>query len=221
MGGRGASAPRGGTGGIGGFASNALGFQRYDSLRDALGSQGNSRSMADAMLNSNPHYDKTHTYREFTENCQRCVVAYEARRRGYNVTAQPTFEGDRAGAPAYVNPKTGIRNSYWMGYFQGAKPTSVGGSTGSASQRALENKMAEFGEGSRGIMQVRWKGGGGHVINVERRNGRTYYNDAQAGVRYNPKSLFNAIDPTKTQLTRTDNLRLSERAKNAVTKDNW
>lgn len=36
---------------------------------------------------TNPRFF-THTH-EYMENCQRCVVAYEARRRGYNVIAKP------------------------------------------------------------------------------------------------------------------------------------
>ena len=219
MGGRGAgsSIPTGTAGG--GADSNlpwsqTAGTVAPPTLKDALGDKGRPMSMYDAVMGGNPFYDGT--YREFSENCQRAVIAYEARRRGYNVVAQPTYEGDVLPSPAYVNPNTGIRNSHWMGAFKGAKPEKVGANT---SKKALENtekKMAEYGNGSRAIMQVQWKDGGGHVLNVERKGGKTYYVDAHVGQKYTPKQLFSAVKPESIQLTRTDNLKLSDRAKKSV-----
>lgn len=224
MGGRGARAATispGGGGDSGGQWSTGLGFVAYDTLGDALGKKGRPMSMAAAMIGANPHYDITGTYREFTENCQRAVIAYEARRRGYDVTAQPTYQGDNQGAAAYVNPNTGVRNSYWMGSFKNAKPEKVGASTAEKTRRNLESKMKQYGDGSRAIMQVQWTQGGGHVINVEYKNGKVHYNDAQVGGKYNASALYNAIKTGSTQLTRTDNLKFSDRAKKAVTKDKW
>lgn len=223
FGGRGSSssiptATPGGGGEPGGNWSQFPNTQQPDTLREALGKKGKAGSMADATLNSNPYYDGS--YREFSENCQRAVIAYEARRRGYNVTAQPTFEGDNLPNVAYVNSKTGVRNSFWMGAFKGAKPEAVGKTTAKATQNALENKMKEYGNGSRAIMQVQWKGGGGHVINVEYKNGKVHYNDAQIGAKYKPSQLFSAIKTGATQITRTDNLQLSDRAKKSVEQAN-
>lgn len=226
MGGRGAYSSIGiaspGGNAPGGKWSSGLGFQNYDTLRNAIGRKGNPKSMADATLNSNPHFDRSYTFREFNENCQRAVIAYEARRRGYDVTAQPTYNGDNMGAAAYINPKTGVRNSYWMGAFKNAKPEKVGAITPQKTKNNLESKMKSFGNGSRAIMQVQWKNNrGGHVINVEYKNGKTYYNDAQVGKKYNANQLFSAIKTQSTQLTRTDNLKLSDRAKKMITKDKW
>lgn len=223
MGGRGAESLRLGTPGGGSSGnrawSQAPNIQQPETLKAALGTKGRPMGVYAAAEGANPYFDSTGTYREFTENCQRCVVAYEARRRGYKVVAQPTYEGDRQGAPAYVNPNTGVRNSYWMGSFRNARPQKVGKATAKATRDATEAKMREFGNGSRGILQVQWKdsyGGGGHVLNVENRRGRISYVDAQSGTRYKPSELFGAIKTGSTQLTRTDNLRFSERAKNAV-----
>lgn len=44
-------------------------------------------SMIADMKATNPGFS-THTH-EYMENCQWCVVAYEARRRGYHVIAKP------------------------------------------------------------------------------------------------------------------------------------
>ena len=43
-------------------------------------------SQADILSQTNPNYDKGE---KFEINCQRCVPAYEMRKRGYNVTAKP------------------------------------------------------------------------------------------------------------------------------------
>ena len=206
--------PGGGDGG-GGEWSNGLGFRNYDTLGDAIGKKGRPMGMANAVLNANPHYDPNATYKEFTENCQRCVIAYELRRRGYDVTAQPTYQGDRL--PSGVTRRDGLRNGRWMGAFQGAKPDKIGDNA-----RALLNKMKEYGEGSRAILQVAWKGGHtGHVVNVEYRHGRVLLFDAQIGKRYNANELFGVVKSGSTQLVRVDHLRISARAKKSVTKDKW
>lgn len=209
-----------GEGGGGGAWSKGLGFENYDTLKDAIGQKGRAKSMADATMRSNPHWDNTGTYKEFTENCQRCVIAYELRRRGYDVTAQPTYQNDILPNQAYRG-KDGRRWAHWMGAFQGARPESLAAGSPAAAVKALNSAMRKYGDGSRAILQIRWKGGDGHVLNVEYRNGRVYLNDAQAGGRYNAQELFSRVLTADTQLVRTDNLKLSERAKKSVTKDKW
>lgn len=201
--------------GEGGEWSNGMGFRNYDTLKDAIGTKGRPKGMADACLNANPHFDRTMTYKEFTENCQRCVVAYEMRRRGYDVTAQPTYQNDVL--PYGVPRPDGLRNARWMGAFQGAKPEAIGD-----SPAALKAAMQRYGDGSRAILQVQWAGGhSGHVVNVENRGGRILIYDAQIGKRYNAAELFAVVRKGKTQLVRVDNLKISERAKKSVTKDKW
>lgn len=205
----------GGDGDLGGGWSNGLGFKNYDTLKDAIGKKGRPMGMANAVLNANPHWDPNYTYKEFTENCQRCVVAYELRRRGYDVTAQPTYQGDLL--PTGVVRRDGLRNGRWMGAFQGAKPDKI-----RSTPSALMAKMKEYGNGSRAVLQVVWKGGrSGHVINVEYRNGRILLFDPQIGKRYNASEFMAAVKPDKTQLIRVDNLKISDRAKKSVTKDRW
>ena len=177
--------------GEGGEWSNGLGFKNYDTLKDAIGNKGRPMGMANAVLNANPHFDPNMTYKEFTENCQRCVVAYELRRRGYDVTAQPTHQGDKL--PYGFTRRDGIRQGFWMGAFQ-----------------------------NRAILQISWKGThSGHVINIEYRHGRILMFDPQIGKRYNPQEFFREVKSGTSQVVRTDNLRISERAKKSVTKDKW
>lgn len=202
--------PSGGGGNSNSPWSTTPNTQSPDTLREALGSKGKPMSMADAVRGANPYYDGT--YREFSENCQRAVVAYEARRRGYNVTAQPTFEGDQL--PKGV---AGTNNARWQGAFKGAKTEMVSGKNAKEVQNNIESKMKEYGNGSRAIVGVQWKnGGGGHVFNIERQGGKTYYVDAQIGAKYKPSEILGAIKPNSVRLVRTDNLKFSDRMKKSV-----
>ena len=190
--------------------SNSPNVQNPQTLREALGKKGRPMSMENAVRGANPYYDGS--YKEFSENCQRAVVAYEARRRGYNVTAQPTFEGDTL-------PQGNIGgkgNGRWQGAFQGAKSESVGARTAKGVQNNIENKMKEYGDGARAIVKITWKNGEGHVFNVERKNGKTHYVDAQIGAKYNPSQLFTQVKPQSTRIVRTDNLKFSDRMKKSV-----
>lgn len=212
MGGRGASSslptahPSGG-GGSGGQWTGSPNVQGPTSLRAALGTKGKPMSINEAVRGANPYYDGT--YKEFSENCQRAVVAYEARRRGYDVTAQPTYEGDKL-------PQVVRSNGRWQGAFQGAKSENVSGANSKAVKNNVEAKMKEYGEGSRAVVGVQWKNGGGHVFNVERKNGKTHYVDAQIGAKYNPSELFSKVKTNSVRIVRTDNLKFSDRAKKSI-----
>lgn len=221
FGGRGASSSGGGGGKLptvtpsgysnsGGKWTNTPNVGQPDTLKEALGTKGKPMSIYNAVKGANPYYDGS--YKEFSENCQRAVIATEARMRGYDVTAQPTFKGDKLPNTAHVNPKTGVKNGFWQGAFKGAKPEKT------PTQASVESKMKEYGNGSRGILQVTWKHGGGHALNVVNNGGKIEYVDGQIGAKYSGKQLFKQIRSNSTQLTRTDNLKFSDRAKKSVEK---
>lgn len=174
-------------------------------LEEALGVKGRPMSAYDAVMNANPFYDSS--YGEYSENCQRAVVATEARFRGYDVIAQPTYDNDDM-----------PMGDEWKKSFKNAKTDYVGKSTAVATQKALESKMKSYGNGARGIVAVEWKGHGnsGHVLNVVQRNGKTLYYDGQIGATYNGRDLFNAVKPKSVELVRTDNLDFGDRAKEAI-----
>lgn len=214
FGGNGATTPDGGTpggggGGTGQNFSNGLGTRVYATTEEALGTKGREMSPDRAALGANPNWNPE--YSEYSENCQRCVIAYEARRRGYDVVAQPTYAGDTL--PYGDNYATNFVN---------AKVESIGRNTRASVQSALDNKMNEYGEGSRAIVSVQWSGASyGHVINVERRGGKTIYRDAQTGVQYKGENFFAKVNPKSVKVTRVDNLDFSEIAAQSVTKDRY
>ena len=213
MGGRGANSgipvaePSGGGGGgngNGGPMDQMPG--QPDTLAEALGKKGRPMATRDAIMKANPFYDRTASTAEYNENCQRAVIATEARFRGYDVIAQPTFDGD-----------TMPRHNEWTRNFVGAKVENVGRTTPNATRKALEAQMRSYGNGARAVMSVQWKGGrSGHVLNVVQRGNNTYYYDGQSGSIISPKALFNAIRTRDTQITRVDNLDFSDRAREAV-----
>lgn len=191
--------------------------------KEALGTKGRENTMSDALKNVNPFYSAM--YSNYSENCQRCVVAYEMRRRGYDVEAQPTYEGDRW--PSVVNVD-GQRLGRWRGAFRHAVTDRVGaaGNNRAAEDKVIANisaKMREYGDGARAVVNIKYRGSRtGHVFNVENRKGRMYFVDAQTGDRYNMASMHNLlriVDTNAVGLTRTDNLRVSERMSNFVWKN--
>ena len=196
--------------------SSDLGSTVPQNLKEAIGTKGKPNSIADSIIETNPHWNTS--YREFSENCQRCVVAYELNRRGYDVTALPTYKGDTLPNVAHYNPGTGIYEGRWKGAFRDAKTVNVGASSESGTISNIESRMRSYGSGSRAVIQIFYKGGGGHVFNVENQRGRIVYVEAQAGKIKNIKQTMSSVKTESVNLVRTDNLRLSDRAKNFVTK---
>ena len=171
-------------------------------LRAAIGEKGEPLSIQEA-IKANPFYSTRGAQGDFTDNCQRCVTAYELRRRGYDVVALPTYANDTLPA-----------GNKWMGAFKGAKAIDVGSTNPQKAQANLEAQMKSFGNGSRGIVKIP-----GHVFNCENVKGKIRYVDAQTNTIYNSNNVFSLLGKSakSVQLVRTDNLRISERAKKSVT----
>lgn len=211
FGGRGASAGDGGTPGGGGDLNSNwtgnVGGRVYEDKAEALGKQGRPKGIENATLQANPNYNPE--YSEFSENCQRCVIAYEARRRGYDVVAHPTYEGD-----------TMSYGSNYLSNFEGAQEKNVGATTRGKVLSNVQKEMASYGDGSRGIIAVQWSGANyGHVFNCEQVGDKTIFRDAQTGKYYKPENVFSKVRPGSVRLTRVDNLEFSDTVGQAVTKD--
>lgn len=165
--------------------------------------KGKEIAPEDAVMNSNAqNYDKGWMYKQ---NCQRCVWAYEMQRRGYDVEANPTFQGDDL-------PRGGA----WMGIAQnGVTREYVAARIWDGQKNSIKTEVANttevmrgWGEGSRGIMRVAWSGSrSGHVFNVEYKNGKVIAYDAQNGKTYT--NFADALRGTRrgyTQIVRSDNV---------------
>lgn len=108
----------------------------------------------------------------------------------------------------------GHGNGKWMGAFRGAKVEKVGGNKSQKVQDNLEAKMKGYGSGSRAVVRIP-----GHVFNAENVGGKIKYVDAQTGKQYTSKDVFGRLSKKELKgvaIVRTDNLRVSYRAKDAV-----
>ena len=205
-GGRGGKRKRGG--GSGKWAGGNVGREVPATLKEALGKKGKPMSEADAWFDANPFFSDN--YKEFSFNCQRCVFAYEMRRRGYDVEAQPTYQGD-----------TMPINTNWTKAMSGMTEASVGRSTEKATLDAIRSQMAKWGNGSRAIVKVRWAGGNsGHVFNVEYTNNKLHVYDVQSNKRTTGEQYIKDALPYTTlrytTLYRTDNAQPTDEMRKMV-----
>ena len=78
-------------------------------------------------------------------------------------------------------------------------------------QLSIENKMKEWGDGSRAEVMVLWEGqhGSGHVFVAEQINGQTHFIDPQSG-KDGVAWYFDLCDSSNIYICRTDNKDLSE-----------
>lgn len=144
----------------------------------------------------------------YTPNCQRCVVAHEARMHGYDIVARPSWSaGDSTRS-----------TGEWLHAFDYAPPdivTCVGKSAGEIKE-FIENKMRSFEKGSRAIVVFKWskvafRPAEGHAIVAQcHDNGVVNFGDPQTGKRA-VGHLLNSID-TKAGvlLLRVDNLKFTD-----------
>lgn len=171
-----------------------------------IGEKGRPQSAKAAMERANPDINAVDAmeYEDYQANCQRCVIAYELNRRGYNVEAEATASND-------TYPSGG----HWKTAFNGAKSEGVGASTTAAVNKNIKDKMSGWGDGSRGIVEVSGRGGG-HVFNVEYHKGKLSYYDAQHNVQYDPKRVFNHVTKSRVSVVRTDNLSIGDNVRDMV-----
>lgn len=162
------------------------------------GSTSQPMTPEQALAATNPNYSTGYEYRV---NCQRCVYAYEMNRRGELCEAKPRImNGDSPSRDDEVAQN-------WRNIMQGQTWDKVGSRGKKRTISNLDGKMAEYGEGSRAIVYVTWKGGrSSHVFNAERIGGETKYFDAQTGKAVDISSYIGSSMPTRTMVSRIDNL---------------
>lgn len=124
-------------------------------------------------------------------NCALCTIAYDMRRRGYDVIA-------RQHAPINLLYDISPKDICMM--YKNARSVSTG------SSNNLVKRLSKEPNNSRGAVYATWKGmNAGHVVSYEVKNGKPILYDTQSGDIYrNPKELFDnsAVD---TGFIRLDN----------------
>lgn len=158
-----------------------------------LGLRGKSKSVDQALKDTNPHF---YEGREWQRNCQRCVFAYEMQRRGYDVEALPRIFDGTDRLPRGDSP------GGWKQVMSGMEQVDMPARNTIAK---MDAQMAKWGDGARAIVRVKWKGGrGGHVFMAEQINGVTHYIDPQVGKAISIDHYMEQAIKGKTQLLRVD-----------------
>ena len=142
-----------------------------DPVELALGiTKGKGFSIEESVKKANPNYSQGGAYRI---NCQRCVQAYELRRRGYNVEALPK-------PPAAQN--TVCWGSEVFNGYGKSRLDAVGAYTTGQSAKQVKAELAQAPDGARYSIYIQWKNSrSAHVFIAEKENGVVKYYDPQPG----------------------------------------
>lgn len=136
---------------------------------------------------------------EYANNCGYCSAAYEMRRRGYDVIA---------------NPKNTMSVHEWEKLFIGSAPVKTSSATSSDLVAELQEKLSALGDGARGSLLVFWNNKRvGHFFSWEIEKGIVRFIDAQSG-ETNVARYFDLVQPSKTVYIRWDDLEPSDMIKN-------
>lgn len=186
------------------MGGRSTGSGKSSSDKIALGQKTNSYnqdSLEDVMEVtewSNPNYGKT----GYDTNCQRCVVAFEANMRGYNVEALPNAGNSD------IYPHDGN----WTKFFgkDANSMVSVSSTSVNSQKNKILKQMGDWGERSRAVLNVTWKGRNyGHVINIINSKSGVSAWDAQTGRRVSLDNILSRSSLKKTKLLRTDDANLN------------
>ena len=105
----------------------------------------------DDMAACNPKYSKGGVYKN---NCISCALAYDMRRRGYDVEAMPIDTTSATNGSLPVQ----------LGFYKGEKlETFEVPNDPDVAAKQFSNRILKYGDGSRGILRIRWKNGDGHA----------------------------------------------------------
>lgn len=139
----------------------------------------------------------------YSNNCSNCTMAYELRKRGFDVTAKPLFGGRAVDTVREVfgNPKE-------------RTPDLSNVKTGFGSTKQYVNAVkADIGknmpDGARGGIYLAFNGGGsGHIFNWTKSGGQVSFVDAQDSGRNADKNFNNSVRDS-VRYFRTDNAKIN------------
>ena len=160
----------------------------------------------------NPIYH-TNDKSQYDENCGACTIAYDLRRRGYDVAAVDEDMYRKSGGTlndlvdCYDNAKL-IDQSYIARKYN-ISEESLSGHPTKELVSCMEKEMLSEGEGARGNFLTVWSLGGGHSISWEVENGEIVYRDCQTNEKVELDKWLGLSD--EFYYFRTDNLTPNER----------
>lgn len=151
-------------------------------------------------MKANPHYKDASLF-GYRTNCQTCVVAFEARLRGYDVRALPN---NRNG---YIKDLSYQTNLAWRDQY-GNHPDYIHIPSGVNKMGYIDNTIRE---GNRYTIEWNWSSGtSGHIINVSKENGKLKFYDPQDGSIMDADKFKSSVYPSirrgSIAIMRVDNL---------------
>ena len=152
----------------------------------------------DDMAACNPKYSKGGVYKN---NCISCALAYDMRRRGYDVES----------APIDTTSATNGSLPVQLGFYKGEKlETFEVPKDPDVAAKQFSNRILKYGDGSRGMLRIRWKNGDGHAAIWEVDDGSVVIRDPQNNTMVD---LSDYMSRAKMfYYFRTDNLELTNKA---------
>ena len=179
--------------------------------------------------NANPRYGSS---RDYGRNCQSCVVAYEARLRGYDVEAQP-----KTGHNTIQNSLSRDQKIAWMDPNTGEAAKEITNPPNINRQTQVKKWLNDnMEEGGRYVFSHGWKGTDGytgHIICAKKEGGQIKLFDPQSGKNYTGDGVTEYISRVKATysarityyeketrgrlgLIRVDNMQIAQTTANAV-----
>lgn len=149
----------------------------------------------------NPGWENPDEYSQ--HNCPGCSVAYDLRRRGYDVIAKEFSNGlsEEEVASFYdgavIKDVTADKSPFDYSNLPEWETRNY------ALADSVIDALDSEPEGSRGMAYMYWYGGG-HIVSYEVENGRAILYDAQSGEKVKPTNYV--VDAAAFRYFRTDNL---------------
>lgn len=132
-------------------------------------------------------------------NCFECTLAYEMRRRGYNVQANEVW----GGFPAEVLHAFDVKDAFSIDVMTGLNVNLSYKSRAEECYKQMEEQCLAYGDGARGMMGIYYANGGGHAMTWVVEDGEFKIIDNQAQNR-DAKEIFMCSDGT-VKVYRLDN----------------
>lgn len=151
----------------------------------------------DDMAACNRQYSKGGVYKN---NCISCALAYDMRRRGYDVEAMPIDTTSATNGSLPVQ----------LGFYKGEKLEAFEvPNDDEAAMKRFSDRILKYGDGSRGLLRIRWKNGDGHAAIWEVSGDTVVIRDPQNNTIVD---LSDYLRRAKTfYYFRTDNLELTDK----------
>ena len=173
-------------------------YWRDDKMLPTLNRKRSSTSPNEDMAACNPKYSKGGVYKN---NCISCALAYDLRRRGYDVESMPIDTTSATNGSLPVQ----------LGFYKGEKlETFEIPNDREVAMKQFSNRILKYGDGSRGMLRIRWKNGDGHAAIWEVSGNDVVIRDPQNNTIVD---LSDYVNRAKTfYYFRTDNLELTNKA---------